>query len=80
MLLSESTISILHTPDYSQQLDLNTLTEADLETVRPRKMMKKKGPHRSQSLSALPRSSRSVKGWRTARTGTERRWNWGLGT
>lgn len=34
------------------------MTEADQERVRPRKTMKKKGPHRSQSLRALPGSSR----------------------
>lgn len=33
------------------------LTEADQESVRPKKTMKKKGPHRSQSLKALPGSS-----------------------
>lgn len=33
-------------------------TEADHERVSPRKMMKKKGPQRSQSLSAFPGSSR----------------------
>ena len=34
------------------------LTEADHESVRPKKTMKKNGPHRSQSLSAFPGSSR----------------------
>lgn len=33
------------------------LTEADHERTRPRKTMKKKGPHRSQSLNAFPGSS-----------------------
>lgn len=34
------------------------MTDADQERVRPRKTMKKKGPHRSQSRKALPGSSR----------------------
>lgn len=34
------------------------LTDADQERVRPRNTMKKKGPHRSQSLKAFPGSSR----------------------
>lgn len=36
---------------------LTFLTEADQERVRPKKTIKKKGPHRSQSLSAFPGSS-----------------------
>ena len=36
---------------------LTFLTEADHERVRPKKTIKKKGPHRSQSLSAFPGSS-----------------------
>ena len=33
------------------------LTDADQDRVSPKKTMKKKGPHRSQSLKALPGSS-----------------------
>lgn len=36
---------------------LTFLTEADHERVSPKKTMKKKGPHKSQSLSAFPGSS-----------------------
>lgn len=36
---------------------LTFLTEADQERTRPRKTIKKNGPHRSQSLSAFPGSS-----------------------
>lgn len=36
---------------------LTFLTEADHERVSPKNTIKKKGPHRSQSLSAFPGSS-----------------------
>jgi hypothetical protein len=42
------------------------LTEADQESVRPRKTMKKKGPQRSQSRSAFPGSSRNGLGKTTS--------------
>ena len=38
---------------------LTFLTEADHERVSPRNTIKKKGPHRSQSLKAFPGSSRN---------------------
>lgn len=37
---------------------LTFLTDADQERTRPRKTMKRNGPHRSQSLNAFPGSSR----------------------
>lgn len=42
------------------------MTDADHERVRPRNTMKKKGPHRSQSLKAFPGSSRKGLGKTTS--------------
>jgi hypothetical protein len=55
-----------HIDERMQDVAATFRTEADQESVRPKKTMKKKGPQRSQSRSALPGSSRNGLGKTTS--------------